>query len=146
MVMATLEQPIGYRFGSFILDLEWGGLIAADGKERPLRAKSFGLLRLLVENAGRIQTRDKIMTELWPNLFVTENNITQCIRDIRRALGAEECETLQTICRRGYRFTAQVTAIPREDPPLRKIEIPEHAGTPFVPVNAVRHDANALRL
>jgi len=110
--MATLEQPIGYRFGSFILDLGWGGLIAVDGKEKPLRPKSFGLLRLLVENAGRIQTRDKIMTELWPNLFVTENNITQCIRDIRRALGAEGYETLQTICRRGYRFTSQVTAIP----------------------------------
>jgi DNA-binding winged helix-turn-helix (wHTH) protein len=110
--MAEPEQPIAYQFGSFVLDLEWGGLISAEGKELPLRPKSFALLRFLLENARRILSHDEIMMALWPNLFVTENNITQCVRDIRRALGPESCQTLQTIARRGYRFTPHVIAIP----------------------------------
>ena len=112
--MASSEPFKGYRFGSFVLDLEWGGLLADDGGEMPLRPKSFALLRLLVENAGRILSPDAIMTELWPNLFVTENNVTQCIHDIRRALGSEALRTLQTLPRRGYRFTASVIAIPAD--------------------------------
>jgi Transcriptional regulatory protein, C terminal len=92
--MAESEQTIGYRFGSFVLDLEWGGLITADGTEMPLRPKSFALLCFLAENARRILSRDEIMMVLWPNLFVTENSIAQCIRDIRRALGPEACQIL----------------------------------------------------
>jgi DNA-binding winged helix-turn-helix (wHTH) protein len=111
--VAKSEQPAGYLFGSFVLDLEWGGLFAADGRELPLRPKSFALLCLLVEKAGCLVPREAIMADLWPNLFVTENNVTQCIRDIRCALGSEGYRALQTIPRRGYRFTLDVIAIPR---------------------------------
>jgi hypothetical protein len=93
--MASSALFRGYRFGSFVLDLEWGGLLTGDGGEMPLRPKSF-------------------VTELWPNLFVTENNVTQCIHNIRRALGSEAFQTLQTLPRRGYRFTADVVAIPAD--------------------------------
>jgi DNA-binding winged helix-turn-helix (wHTH) protein len=121
--VAESEQPIAYQFGSFVLDLEWGGLIAADGKELPLRPKSFALLRFLLENARRILSHDEIMMALWPNLFVTENNITQCVRDIRLVLGPEASQTLQTIARRGYRFTPHVIAIPP-----RKPAVPQKGG------------------
>ena len=66
-----------------------GQLLATDGREMPLRPKSFALLRLLVENAGRLLSRDMIMEALWPNVFVTDDNVTQCVHDIRGALGAE---------------------------------------------------------
>jgi DNA-binding winged helix-turn-helix (wHTH) protein len=121
--MTGSEQIILYRFGSFVLDLEWGGLLAADGKERPLRPKSFALLHLLAENAGRVLSREAIMTALWPNLFVTENNVTQCIHDIRRVLGSEASQTLQTLPRRGYRFTSDVIAMPRGNPPPRSVSM-----------------------
>jgi putative ABC transport system permease protein len=34
------------------------------------------------------------MEALWPNLYVTENNITQCVHEIRQALGANLAQTL----------------------------------------------------
>lgn len=75
----------------------------------PLRAKSFALLRLLVENAGTLVAREAIMEALWPSLFVTDDNITQCIVDIRRGLGTEARQILRTVPRRGYLFAAPVT-------------------------------------
>jgi DNA-binding winged helix-turn-helix (wHTH) protein len=144
--MTNTEQVMGYRFGSFTLDLEWGGLLAANGDEIPLRPKSFALLCMLVENAGRILTRDAIMTQLWSNLFVTENNITQCIHDIRRALGSEAPQILQTLPRRGYRFTSRITAIPSSVPPASKAILCEFGGNHPLPTNAARHRKDELQL
>jgi len=109
--MSTSVRTIAYRFGSFVLDIERGALLSADGKERPLRPKSFALLRLLVENAGRLLSQEAIMEALWPNIFVTENNVTQCISDIRNALGADALGTIHTRPRRGYLFTSDVSVV-----------------------------------
>ena len=50
---AERAPPAAYRFDRFTLDLARGALLGPDGAEVPLRPKSFALLRLLVENAGR---------------------------------------------------------------------------------------------
>jgi adenylate cyclase len=144
--MTDTEQLMGYRFGSFTLDLEWGGLLSVTGNEIPLRPKSFALLRLLVENAGRVLTRDAIMTQLWPDLFVTENNITQCIHDIRRALGSEASQILQTLPRRGYRFISRVTVVPSSAPPIPKTMLCEFGGNHPMSAVAVRHRKDELQL
>lgn len=98
-----------HRFGGFTLNLRRGVLLAADGTERALRARSFALLRYLVENEGRLINRDELMGILWPGLFVTEENLAQCVRDVRRALGGEAQRMLRTMPRRGYLFTAAAT-------------------------------------
>ncbi len=46
------------------------------------------------------------MEALWPNIFVTDDNITQCVRDVRRALGHQSHRMLRTVRRRGYIFEA----------------------------------------
>ena len=46
---------------------------------------------------------------VWPDVFVTDNSITQCVRDIRRALGDEAQRLLRTVPRRGYLFAAEVS-------------------------------------
>ncbi len=107
--MVNEARRKAYRFGSFTLDLEREALLAADGQEIALRPKSFALLRLLVEHAGRLVSKEEIMEVLWPNIYVTENNITQCIHEIRRALGPEAQQTLRTRPRRGYLFTSDIT-------------------------------------
>ena len=126
--MTNSAQYTAYLFDSFTLDLDRGVLLAADGSEMPLRPKSFALLRLLVENAGRLLSRDTIMAALWPDLFVTDDNVTQCVRDIRRALGAEAQRMLRTQPRRGYLFTSEVVAVPaitslREGQKIRQRQI-----------------------
>src|SRR4051794_22512754 len=107
-----------YRFGRFVLDLRRGALLALDGVELPLRPKSFALLQLLLENAGRLLNRDTIMEAVWPDVFVTDDSITQCVGDIRRALGDEAQRLLRTVPRRGYLFAAEVSrAGPLEESP-----------------------------
>lgn len=144
--MASSEQLIGYRFGSFVLNLEWGSLFGADGKEIQLRPKSFALLRLLVEHPGRILSQDAIMVALWPNLFVTENNITQCIREIRLALGPAACSTLQTLHRRGYRFATHVTEIPKRNPPTVDAVNHNYGGSQSPSADAAAHCNEEFRL
>ncbi|HME22912.1 MAG TPA: winged helix-turn-helix domain-containing protein [Acetobacteraceae bacterium] len=77
--------------------------------EVPLRAKSFVLLRLFVVNAGRLLDRDMINQAIWADVVVTDDAITQCVRDIRQALGDEAHAIIKTVPRRGYAFVAHVT-------------------------------------
>jgi DNA-binding winged helix-turn-helix (wHTH) protein len=107
----TSAQYIGYRFDSHVLDLERWALLAPDGHDIPLRPKSFALMRLLVENAGRLVSQDTIMKTLWSDVFVTENNITQCIHEIRTVLGPGAQRILRTRPRLGYVFTSEVVPL-----------------------------------
>ena len=107
---AAMEQlPGDLRFGRFVVDLRRGALLV-DGVERPLRPKSFALLRHLAERAGQLVERDEIMEAVWPGTFVTEDSITQCISDIRRALGDEATHRLRTLPRRGYMLAVDTAA------------------------------------
>ena len=119
--MDAERTPSGaWRFDRFTLDLARGALLGPDGAEVPVRPKSFALLRLLVENAGRLLDRDAIMAAVWPDVIVTDESITQCVRDVRRALSDEAQSLLRTIPRRGYLLTAEVSragpaaAVPEE--------------------------------
>ena len=87
--MAFPAQQWVYRFGAFALDPGNEELRTADGSRIPLRGKSFALLRLMLENAGQLLERDTIMEALWPNIVVSDDSITQCVIDVRRALGRE---------------------------------------------------------
>src|SRR3954470_1475964 len=98
-----------WRFDRFTLDLARGALLADSGSEVALRPKSFALLRLLVENAGRLLDRDAIMAAVWPGVVVGGESITQCLRDIRKALGDEAQQLLKTVPKRGYLLAAEVT-------------------------------------
>src|SRR3954453_6598986 len=90
-----------YHFDRFVLDLDRGALLASDGAELPLRPKSFALLQLFVENAGRLLDCDTIMRAVWPDVFVTDDSIIQCVHDIRRAFGDEAQGLLRTVPRTG---------------------------------------------
>ncbi|MBX6374653.1 MAG: winged helix-turn-helix domain-containing protein [Acetobacteraceae bacterium] len=101
-------SPPLYRFAAFALDVERGSLVDAAGNRTELRPKSAEVLRFLAENAGHVVSRDALMSAVWPNVFVTDDSITQCITEIRRALGVEAARLLRTFPRRGYLLDAQV--------------------------------------
>src|SRR6185503_9167334 len=60
---------------------------------------------------------DRLMAALWPGLVVEENNLSQTISGLRRALGdgPQGSRYIQTVSRRGFRFIAEVTALPDVD-------------------------------
>ncbi len=100
-----------YRFDCFTLDLVRGALLAAGGTEVALRPKAFAFLRQLVENAGRLIDRDEIMAAIWPGVIVTDDSVTQVVKEIRRALGDGEQRLLRTVPRRGFLFAAEVSRL-----------------------------------
>jgi len=99
-----------YRFGPFELDVAERRL-ARDGSTIPLRGKIFETLCFLVEHAGRLVRKEELLHALWPDTIVEENNLTQNISALRKALGegATGQGVIETVPRIGYRFVAPVT-------------------------------------
>jgi DNA-binding winged helix-turn-helix (wHTH) protein/TolB-like protein/Flp pilus assembly protein TadD len=107
-----LEKGLGqtYEFGAFRLDVRERRLLKS-GKAVPLTPKVFDTLLALVENSGRTVEKDELMRRLWPDTFVEESSLAQNVFQLRKALceagvGAESI--IETVPKRGYRFTAEV--------------------------------------
>ncbi len=100
------------RFGAFELDLTTGELCSTDppGQNNKvlLREQVFQVLRMLLEPAGKIVTREEIKSRLWPNDTVVDfdHSINATIKTLRRALGdsADSPRYIETLARRGYRL------------------------------------------
>src|SRR6185295_485358 len=90
-------------FDRYVLDLD-RGCLWLDGTEIGLRPKTFSVLQYLVENEGRLVTKDELFAAVWPNLSVTDDTLVQSIVELRRALGSDGPRLVKTIPRRGYRF------------------------------------------
>ena len=95
-------------FNEFTLDLTRGCLLRGD-EELKLRPKSFETLRHLVENSGRLISKNELIEAVWPDTSVTDDSLVQCLIDVRRVLGENDQQILKTVPRRGYIFDAQVT-------------------------------------
>jgi TolB-like protein len=108
--MHAPATPARLRFGPCVLDAGRLVVVAADGSETLLRPKSYDLLRLLLDRAGQVVTRGEILDAVWPGLFVTDDSVTQCIVEIRRALSPEAAALLRTVPRRGYVLEAETRA------------------------------------
>jgi len=93
-----------FEFGPFSIDTLNRQLLR-DGEVVPLKAKAVDTLLLLIESHGDVIEKDDLMKTLWPDSFVEDSNLTQNIYTLRKALGGDYIETIP---RRGYRFTAPV--------------------------------------
>lgn len=97
-----------YQFGSFHIDVEQRALLR-DGSPVRLTQRVFELLLVLVQNSGRIVTKETLLREVWAGSFVEENNLTVSISALRKALGDEHNHLfIETVSKRGYRFVAPV--------------------------------------
>jgi formylglycine-generating enzyme required for sulfatase activity/DNA-binding winged helix-turn-helix (wHTH) protein len=104
-----------YRFDRFLLNLERGCL--QDGQvDLELRPKSFEVLRELVESAGRLLSKDRLIQAVWPNVIVTDDSLAHCIRDIRKVLDDKDGRFIKTVPRRGYMFVAKVVPLNSGEP------------------------------
>jgi TolB-like protein len=103
------QQPkFVYEFGPFCLDTEERVLLQ-DGKLVPLKPKVYETLLALVRHSRHIVEKEKLMEEVWPDTFVEENNLTVNIFALRKAF--EPYSFIETVARRGYRFTADVKQV-----------------------------------
>ena len=105
----TSTENISYRFGPFSVD-EADRVLRRDGQPIPLTPKAFDLLLALVKNPRRLMTKQQLMSCVWPNIFIEENNLAVHISNLRKTLGkdANESEFITTLPKRGYCFAADV--------------------------------------
>ena len=99
-----------YRFHEFALQVEQRRLLGASGAVVELTPRLFDALLFLVEHAGELLDKDRLLAELWPSLVVEENSLSQSISALRKVLGddAQHSRFIQTVPRRGFRFVAPV--------------------------------------
>src|SRR5262245_59713156 len=115
---STPTFPRIYSFGPFTLDLERACLLRG-GQEIKLRPKSLELLRQFVEHPGILMSKHELIQSVWPETFVTDDSLVQCVRDIRRVLEDTAQQYIRTVPSRGYIFEAEVTENgrgPKEQP------------------------------
>ncbi len=103
-----MERLSTFTFNEFRLDLARGCLFR-NGEEIKLRPKSFDTLKHLVENSGRLISKDELFEAVWPDTAVTDDSLVQCLIEVRRALGEDGQRIVKTVPRRGYIFDTPVT-------------------------------------
>jgi DNA-binding winged helix-turn-helix (wHTH) protein len=101
-----------FQFGEFRVDPQDRTLRRNDAQVG-LNRRAFDVLLYLVRNPGRVITKDELLKHVWPDAFVDENNLTQSISVLRRALderpGAHNY--IATLPGRGYQFIVPVEVI-----------------------------------
>lgn len=110
--MTSDADSIVYVFGTFCVDPIKRILLGSDGRPVALTPKVFDTLLYLVEHAGIVIDKDELMSAIWPDTIVEENNLNKNISALRRVLGEERGanQFVVTVPGKGYKFVASVTA------------------------------------
>src|ERR1700721_2269582 len=98
---------------------QFGEGLQVDARRRTLRRekqvvtphpRAFDLLLYLVQNPGKILTRDELLKNVWPDTFVDESSLAQSISALRRALEEKPGDNsyIVTLPGRGYQFVSAV--------------------------------------
>jgi DNA-binding winged helix-turn-helix (wHTH) protein/Tfp pilus assembly protein PilF len=125
-----MAVPDRHTFAEFTLERSQRRLRRRDGTDVPLTPRLFAALLMFVERADQLLDRETLLAALWPGLVVEENNLSQVVSGLRRALGDDggTRRFIETVPRQGFRFVAEVTPL-TNDPKLTL------AVLPFVPLS-----------
>jgi DNA-binding winged helix-turn-helix (wHTH) protein/lipopolysaccharide biosynthesis regulator YciM len=105
-----------YEFGSFKLDSAEHTL-SQDDEIVSLTPKVFDTLLILIENSGHLVEKDEILEKVWKDTIVEEANLAKNISILRKVLSNDGLgdSFIETVPKRGYRFTAEVKEISVEE-------------------------------
>src|SRR5215471_19463199 len=116
------SQPV-VRFGAYELD-QRAGELRKEGVRIRLQDQPLQMLLLLLEQPGRIITREELRQKIWSSdTFVDyDHGINNAIKRLRETLGdtAETPRYIETLPRRGYRF---IPKIEQESPRFHSIAV-----------------------
>ena len=98
----------GYRFGDFAL-YPRDRLLQRGSRPIPLQPKAFDALLCLVRGAEHMISRQELSEALWPDVHVSERNLTNLIVSLRKTLGHK---AIRTVSKHGYRFALPVSGEP----------------------------------
>ncbi len=105
------------------------------GEHVPLTPKECQVLLILIERAGRVVRKDELLDSVWPGVFVEEATLARNISWLRKKLAvySDGENLIETVPKRGYRFTAEVvrndaagTLLLIEEETVRQFELEEN--------------------
>src|SRR5262252_112827 len=131
--MATRSEV--FHFDEFTLDVQERRLLRG-AEAVHLSPKAYDVLVALVQQRGRMVTKDELLRRIWPESFVEEGGLTVHMSAVRKALGEDAHRPIyvETVARSGYRFIAAVTCDLAHEKPLtpsagtRPVELYELVG------------------
>jgi DNA-binding winged helix-turn-helix (wHTH) protein/TolB-like protein/lipoprotein NlpI len=114
--MNVQNKPI-YEFGAFRLDPAQH-ILLRDEQIVPLTPKVFETLLILVENSGKVVDKDELLQKIWSDTVVEETSLAKNVSVLRKVLNGNGSgqSYIETIPKRGYRFTALIKEVEIESP------------------------------
>src|ERR1700728_3235157 len=111
-----MKQDGIYQFGRLRIDA-LARTLRREEEIVTLNRRAFDVLLYLVQNPGRVLTRDELLKNVWAGAFVDENSLAQSISALRRALEEKPGDNnfIVTLPGRGYQFVSPVQVVTSED-------------------------------
>jgi len=102
----------GIKFGDFVFDSQRHELRRGE-HEIGLGERSLGVLKVLLENSGRVVSRQELIDTVWNDVAVSDDSLARAVSDLRAALNddASHPSFVRTVHRQGYLFIAPVISI-----------------------------------
>jgi DNA-binding winged helix-turn-helix (wHTH) protein/tetratricopeptide (TPR) repeat protein len=104
-----------FRFGEFQIDA-LARTLRRKEEIVTLNRRAFDVLLYLVQNPGKVVSRDELLKNVWSDTFVDENSLAQSISVLRRALEEKPGDNsyIVTLPGRGYQFVTPVQVVAQE--------------------------------
>lgn len=121
--MASDSKRIVYVFEGYRLDAG-NRLLYRDDVELSLPPKAVETLLALVVRRGEVLSKDDLMKIIWADVVVEESNLSHYLHVLRKTLGnrRDGKPFIETLRRRGYRFSSEVQIIEEPAEPKNLIE------------------------
>ena|SRR5712691_4317757 len=122
-------------FGPYRLDVETGQVWRGTQSVK-LTPKALAALHLFIMRPGQVVTKDELFQTVWPDTVVSDDALTSCIQELRRALrdNAKRPRYIETVYRRGFRFIGKVVsgqhAVGRKEGRIASSQWPFHLPSP----------------
>lgn len=102
-------------------------LVKPDGSKVSLRAQSLSVFTLLAAHADSVVCKEEIFNSVWASVQVTDDSLTKCIADLRRALDDKEHTVLKTVRGQGYMLVVDAQASEHQQLSISGLEDPSVA-------------------
>lgn len=129
------SEPVA--LGAYRYSPNDGRLWDTEENEVFLRPQSAMVLDVLVRNMGQVVSKNDLISEVWQHVSVTDDSLTQCIADIRRAVDDKNRTIVKTLPKRGYMIVSEDAApatVPAVRAPGEVDRIAEAVGAARIPI------------
>src|ERR1700754_2313954 len=112
MAFTPQELQTGFRIGECLIEPRQNRIVRGDTQAH-VESRVMDVLVCLAERAGEVVSRETLNVQVWGNVVVTDQAVTNCISELRHHLGDDRSthRVIETIPKRGYRLAAPVQLV-----------------------------------